>query len=39
VAAATPALAALIAAGVPHEIVKFEHDSRRVPSASKPSTR
>jgi len=28
VAAATPALAALIAAGVPHEIVKFEHDSR-----------
>jgi Cys-tRNA(Pro)/Cys-tRNA(Cys) deacylase len=28
VAAATPALAALIAAGVPHEVVKFEHDSR-----------
>ena len=27
-AAATPALAALIAAGVPHEVVKFEHDSR-----------
>jgi Cys-tRNA(Pro)/Cys-tRNA(Cys) deacylase len=26
--AATPALAALIAAGVPHELVKFEHDSR-----------
>jgi Cys-tRNA(Pro)/Cys-tRNA(Cys) deacylase len=26
--AATPALAALIAAGVPHEVVKFEHDSR-----------
>jgi Cys-tRNA(Pro)/Cys-tRNA(Cys) deacylase len=28
VAAATPALAALIAAGVPHEVVKFGHDSR-----------
>jgi Cys-tRNA(Pro)/Cys-tRNA(Cys) deacylase len=28
VAAATPALAALIAAGVPHEVVKFDHDSR-----------
>jgi Cys-tRNA(Pro)/Cys-tRNA(Cys) deacylase len=28
VAAATPALAALIAAGVPHEVVKYEHDSR-----------
>jgi Cys-tRNA(Pro)/Cys-tRNA(Cys) deacylase len=27
-AAATPALAALIAAGVPHEVVKFEHDPR-----------
>jgi Cys-tRNA(Pro)/Cys-tRNA(Cys) deacylase len=27
-AAATPALAALIAAGVPHEVVKFDHDSR-----------
>ena len=27
-AAATPALAALVAAGVPHEVVKFEHDSR-----------
>jgi len=27
-AAATRALAALIAAGVPHEVVKFEHDSR-----------
>ncbi|HTZ16047.1 MAG TPA: YbaK/EbsC family protein [Mycobacterium sp.] len=27
-AAATPALAALIAAGVRHEVVKFEHDSR-----------
>jgi Cys-tRNA(Pro)/Cys-tRNA(Cys) deacylase len=26
--AATPALAALIAAGVPHEVVKFDHDSR-----------
>jgi Cys-tRNA(Pro)/Cys-tRNA(Cys) deacylase len=26
--AATPALAALIAAGVPHELVKFDHDSR-----------
>ena len=26
--AATPALAALIAAGVPHELVKFEHDPR-----------
>ncbi len=26
--AATPALAALIAAGVPHELVRFEHDSR-----------
>jgi Cys-tRNA(Pro)/Cys-tRNA(Cys) deacylase len=26
--AATPALAALIAAGVPHEVVKFEHDPR-----------
>jgi len=25
---ATPALAALIAAGVPHELVKFDHDSR-----------
>jgi Cys-tRNA(Pro)/Cys-tRNA(Cys) deacylase len=23
---ATPALAALIAAGVPHEVVKFDHD-------------
>jgi Cys-tRNA(Pro)/Cys-tRNA(Cys) deacylase len=28
VAAATPALAALIAAGVPHEVVKFAHDPR-----------
>jgi Cys-tRNA(Pro)/Cys-tRNA(Cys) deacylase len=28
VAAATPALAALLAAGVPHEVVKYEHDSR-----------
>jgi Cys-tRNA(Pro)/Cys-tRNA(Cys) deacylase len=27
--AATPALAALIAAGVPHELVKFDHDSRK----------
>ena len=27
-AAATPALAALAAAGVPHKVVKFEHDSR-----------
>lgn len=27
-APATPALAALIAAGVPHEVVKFEHDPR-----------
>jgi Cys-tRNA(Pro)/Cys-tRNA(Cys) deacylase len=27
-AAATPALAALIAAGVPYEVVKFDHDSR-----------
>ena len=27
-AAATPALAALIAAGVPHEVVKFDHNSR-----------
>ncbi|UQX12403.1 YbaK/EbsC family protein [Candidatus Mycobacterium methanotrophicum] len=27
-AAATPALAALIGAGVPHEVVKFGHDSR-----------
>jgi Cys-tRNA(Pro)/Cys-tRNA(Cys) deacylase len=27
-AAATPALAALIAAGVPHVVVKFDHDSR-----------
>jgi len=26
--AATPALTALIAAGVPHEVVKFDHDSR-----------
>ena len=26
--AATPALAALIAAGVPHEVVKFDRDSR-----------
>jgi Cys-tRNA(Pro)/Cys-tRNA(Cys) deacylase len=26
--AATPALAALVAAGVPHEVVKFDHDSR-----------
>ena len=26
--AATPALAALAAAGVPHEVVKFDHDSR-----------
>jgi Cys-tRNA(Pro)/Cys-tRNA(Cys) deacylase len=26
--AATPALAALAKAGVPHEVVKFEHDSR-----------
>jgi Cys-tRNA(Pro)/Cys-tRNA(Cys) deacylase len=28
VAAATPALAALADAGVPHEVVKFDHDSR-----------
>jgi Cys-tRNA(Pro)/Cys-tRNA(Cys) deacylase len=28
VAAATPALAALTAAGVPHEVVKFAHDPR-----------
>jgi Cys-tRNA(Pro)/Cys-tRNA(Cys) deacylase len=28
VAAATPALAALIDAGVPHEVVKFDHDPR-----------
>jgi Cys-tRNA(Pro)/Cys-tRNA(Cys) deacylase len=28
VGAATPALAALIAAGVSHEVVKFQHDSR-----------
>lgn len=28
VGAATPALAALIAAGVPHAVVKFDHDSR-----------
>lgn len=28
VAAATPALAALANAGVPHELVKFDHDSR-----------
>ena len=28
-AAATPALAALIAAGVPHEVVKFGHDPRQ----------
>ncbi len=28
-AAATPALAVLIAAGVPHEVVKFEHDPRQ----------
>jgi Cys-tRNA(Pro)/Cys-tRNA(Cys) deacylase len=27
--AATPALAALIAAGVPHEVVKFDHDPRQ----------
>jgi Cys-tRNA(Pro)/Cys-tRNA(Cys) deacylase len=27
--AATPALAALIAAGVPHEVVKFDHDRRQ----------
>jgi len=27
-AAATPALAALVAAGVAHEVVKFEHDPR-----------
>jgi Cys-tRNA(Pro)/Cys-tRNA(Cys) deacylase len=27
--AATPALAALIAAGVPHEVVKFGHDPRQ----------
>jgi Cys-tRNA(Pro)/Cys-tRNA(Cys) deacylase len=27
-AAATPALAALAAAGVPHEVVKFDHDPR-----------
>ena len=27
-AAATPALAALIDAGVPHEVVKFAHDPR-----------
>jgi Cys-tRNA(Pro)/Cys-tRNA(Cys) deacylase len=27
-AAATPALAALIAAGVPHEVVKYDHDRR-----------
>jgi Cys-tRNA(Pro)/Cys-tRNA(Cys) deacylase len=27
--AATPALAALIAAGVPHAVVKFEHDPRQ----------
>jgi Cys-tRNA(Pro)/Cys-tRNA(Cys) deacylase len=27
--AATPALAALIAAGVPHEVVKFGHDPRK----------
>jgi Cys-tRNA(Pro)/Cys-tRNA(Cys) deacylase len=27
-AAATPALAALVAADVPHEVVKFDHDSR-----------
>ncbi|MGA9614868.1 MAG: YbaK/EbsC family protein, partial [Mycobacterium sp.] len=26
--AATPALAALIAAGVPHEVVKYSHDPR-----------
>ena len=26
--AATPALAALAKAGVPHEVVKFEHDPR-----------
>jgi Cys-tRNA(Pro)/Cys-tRNA(Cys) deacylase len=26
--AATPALAALTKAGVPHEVVKFEHDPR-----------
>ncbi|HEY9305431.1 MAG TPA: YbaK/EbsC family protein [Mycobacterium sp.] len=26
--AATPALAALVAAGVPHEVVKFDHDPR-----------
>jgi Cys-tRNA(Pro)/Cys-tRNA(Cys) deacylase len=28
-AAATPALAVLIAAGVPHEVVKFDHDPRQ----------
>jgi Cys-tRNA(Pro)/Cys-tRNA(Cys) deacylase len=28
-AAATPALAALTAAGVPHEVVKFSHDPRQ----------
>jgi Cys-tRNA(Pro)/Cys-tRNA(Cys) deacylase len=28
-AVATPALAALLAAGVPHEVVKFDHDSRQ----------
>jgi Cys-tRNA(Pro)/Cys-tRNA(Cys) deacylase len=27
--AATPALAALIAAGIPHEVVKFDHDPRQ----------
>jgi Cys-tRNA(Pro)/Cys-tRNA(Cys) deacylase len=27
--AATPAIAALIAAGVPHEVVKFEHDPQQ----------
>jgi Cys-tRNA(Pro)/Cys-tRNA(Cys) deacylase len=27
-AVATPALAALLAAGVPHEVVKYSHDSR-----------
>jgi Cys-tRNA(Pro)/Cys-tRNA(Cys) deacylase len=27
--AATPALAALIAAGVPHEVVKYDHDPRQ----------
>ena len=26
---ATPAIAALIAAGVPHEVVKFEHDPQQ----------